>query len=60
VPHHNLEFSLEVILDHKLVIKTMTLLVFSPGSCSESLSLRRNQYRRESKICSWNCPGTRS
>jgi hypothetical protein len=45
-PRHNLEFTFEVILDHKLEIKTMTL-VFSPGSRSESLSLPRNQYRRE-------------
>jgi hypothetical protein len=56
-PRHNLELTLEVILDHKLVIKTMTLLVFSPGSCSESLSLPRNQYRRESKIYSWIVQG---
>jgi hypothetical protein len=59
-PRRNLELTLEVIFDHKLVIKTMTLLVFSPGSRSKSLSLPRNQYRRESKICSWNCSGTRS
>ncbi len=39
-PHHNLQLTLEVILDHKLGIKTMTL-VFSPGSRSESLSLPR-------------------
>ncbi len=45
-PHHILELTLEVILDHKIRIKTMTL-VFSPGSLSESLSLPRNQYRRE-------------
>jgi hypothetical protein len=45
-PRHNLELTLEVILDHKLGIKTMTL-VFSPGSRSKSLSLPRNQYRRE-------------
>ncbi len=43
---HNPELTLEVILDHKLGTKTMTL-VFSPGSRSESLSLPRNQYRRE-------------
>ncbi len=46
MPRHNLELTLEVNLDHKLGIKTMTL-VFSPGSCSKSLSLRRNPYRRE-------------
>jgi hypothetical protein len=46
VPCHNLELRLEVILDHKFRIKTMTL-VFSPGSHSKSLSLPRNQYRRE-------------
>ena len=46
MPRHNLELTLEVILDHKFRIKTMTL-VFSPGSCNESLSLPRNQYRRE-------------
>jgi hypothetical protein len=45
--HHNLELTLEVILEHMLGIKTVTL-VFNPGSRSESLSLRRNQYRRES------------
>ncbi len=45
-PRHNLELTLEVILDHKFRIKTMTL-VFSPGSRNESLSLPRNQYRRE-------------
>jgi hypothetical protein len=45
-PHHNLELTLEVVLDHKLRIKTTTLL-FSPGSRSKSLSLPRNQYRRE-------------
>ncbi len=48
-PRHNLELTLEVILDHKFRIKTMTL-VFSPGSRSESLSLPRNQYRRERYI----------
>jgi hypothetical protein len=47
VPHHNLERTLEVILEHKLRIKTMTL-VFSPGSRSESLSQPRNQYMRKS------------
>jgi hypothetical protein len=46
VPRYNLELTLEVILDHKFGIKTTTL-VFSPGSGSESLSLPRNQYRRE-------------
>ncbi len=46
VQRHNLELTLEVILDHKFGIKTMTL-VFSPGSHSESLSLPRNQYRQE-------------
>jgi hypothetical protein len=45
-PRHILELTLAVILDHKLGIKTMTL-VFSPGSHSNSLSLPRNQYRRE-------------
>jgi hypothetical protein len=45
-PHHILELPLEVILDHKIGIKTMTL-VFSLESHSESLSLPRNQYRRE-------------
>jgi hypothetical protein len=43
---HNLELSHEVILDHKPGIKTVTL-VFNPGSCSESLSLPSNQYRKE-------------
>ena len=46
VPCHILELTLEVILDHKIGIKTM-ILVFSPGSCSKSLSLPRNQCRRE-------------
>jgi hypothetical protein len=46
VPHHILELTLEVILDHKIGIKDHDL-VFSPGSCSESFSLPRNQYRRE-------------
>ncbi len=45
-PRHILELTLEVILDHEIGIKTMTL-VFSAGSCSKSLSLPRNQYRRE-------------
>jgi hypothetical protein len=45
-PRHTLELTLEVTLDHKSGIKTMTL-VFSPGSHRESLSLPRNQYRRE-------------
>jgi hypothetical protein len=46
-PRYNLELTLEVILEHKLRIKTMTL-VFSPGSCSKRLSLPRNLYRIES------------
>ncbi len=46
-PHHNLELTLEVILEHKLRIKTMTIFL-SPGSCSKSLSLPKNLYRRES------------
>ena len=45
-PRHILELTLEVIPDHKLGIKTMTL-VYSPGSRSNSVSLPRNQYRRE-------------
>jgi hypothetical protein len=45
-PRHILELPLEVILDHEIGIKTTTL-VFSPGSRSKSLSLPRNQYRRE-------------
>jgi hypothetical protein len=45
-PHHILELTLEVILDHKIRIKDHDL-VFSPGSPSKSLSLPRNQYRRE-------------
>ncbi len=57
-PRHILELTLEVILDHKIRIKTMTL-VFSPGSCSKSLSLLKESIQ-ERKICSWNCPGTRS
>jgi hypothetical protein len=40
-PHHNLELTLEVILELVLGIKTMNL-VFDPGSRSESLSLPRN------------------
>jgi hypothetical protein len=47
-PGHNLELTLEVILELVLGIKTMTL-VFNPGSHSESLSLPRNQYRKESR-----------
>ncbi len=46
MPRHILEVTLEVILDHKIGIKTMTL-VFSPRLRRESLSLPRNQYRRE-------------
>ena len=46
VPSHILELTLEVILYHKIGIKDHDL-VFSPGSPSESLSLPRNQYRRE-------------
>ncbi len=58
-PRHNLELTLEVILEHVLGIKTMTL-IFNPGSCSNSLSLPKNQYRREiydliSKSQSWIC-----
>jgi hypothetical protein len=49
VPRRNLELTLEVILDHKFGIKTMTI-VFSLGSCSKSLSLPRNQYRRERHV----------
>ncbi len=45
-PRHILELTLEVIRVHKLGIKTMSL-VFSPGSCSNSVSLPSNQYRRE-------------
>jgi hypothetical protein len=45
-PHHILELIVDVILDHKIGIKDHDL-VFSPGSRSESLSLPRNQYRRE-------------
>jgi hypothetical protein len=40
-PLHNLELTLEVILELVLGIKTMTL-VFNPGSRSKSLSLPRN------------------
>jgi hypothetical protein len=46
-PRHNLELTLEVILEHMLGIKTM-ILVFNPGSSSDSLSLPKNLYRRES------------
>jgi hypothetical protein len=46
VPGHNLELTLEVILERELRINTRTL-VFSPGSRSKSLSLPWNQYRRE-------------
>ena len=45
-PCHIIELTLEVILDHKIRIKDHDL-VFSPRSRSESLSLPRNQYRRE-------------
>ncbi len=45
-PCHILKLTFKIILDHKIRIKTMTL-VFSPGSRSESLSLPRNQYRIE-------------
>ena len=45
-PCHIIELTLEVILDHKIGIKDHAL-VFSPGSRSKSLSLLRNQYRRE-------------
>ncbi len=47
VLHHILELTLEVVLEHVLGIKTMTR-IFSPGSRSNSSSLPRNQYRRES------------
>ena len=40
-PHHILELTLEVILEHVLGTKTMTR-IFNPGSLSESLSLPRN------------------
>jgi hypothetical protein len=46
-PCHNLELTLEVILEHVLGIKTMAL-IFNPGSHSNSLSLPKNMYRRES------------
>ncbi len=49
MPHHILELILEVILDHKIKIKDHDL-VFSPGSRSKSLSLPRNQYRRERSV----------
>jgi hypothetical protein len=45
-PHHILELTIEVILDHKIGIKDHDL-VFSPGSRSKSLSVPRNQYKRE-------------
>ncbi len=45
-PRHILELTLEVNLDHKIGIKDHDL-VFSPRSRSKSLSLPRNQYRRE-------------
>jgi hypothetical protein len=45
-PCHILELTLEVILDHMIGIKDHDL-VFSPESRSKSLSLPRNQYRRE-------------
>ncbi len=48
-PRHILELTLEAILDHKIGIKDHDL-VFSPGSLSESLSLPRNQYRREQYV----------
>jgi hypothetical protein len=41
MPHHILEPTLEVILDHVLGIITMTW-IFNPGSWSKSLSLPRN------------------
>ncbi len=40
-PHHNLELTLEVILEHVLGIKTMPL-IFNPGSRNKSLSLPKN------------------
>jgi hypothetical protein len=40
-PHHNLELTLEAILELVLGIKNMTL-VFNPGSHSNSLSLPKN------------------
>ncbi len=46
VPCHNLELTLEIILEHMLRIMTMTK-VFNPGSHSNSLSVPKNQYRRE-------------
>jgi hypothetical protein len=46
VPRHILELTHEVILDDKIGIKDHDL-VFSPGSRSKSLSLPKNQYRRE-------------
>ncbi len=41
VPRYDLELTLEVILEHVLGIKTMTL-IFNPGSHSDSLSLPKN------------------
>ncbi len=41
VPRHNLELTLEVILEHVLRIKTMTW-IFNPESRSNSFSLPRN------------------
>ncbi len=41
VPRHNLELTLEVILEHVLGIKTMTL-IFNPGSRRDSLFLPKN------------------
>jgi hypothetical protein len=41
LPRHNLELTLEVIFEHVLGIKTMTL-IFNPGSPSDSLSLPKN------------------
>jgi hypothetical protein len=40
-PCHNLELTLEVILELVLGIKTITL-VFNPGSRSDNLSLPKN------------------
>ncbi len=45
-PRHILDLTLEVIVDQKIGIKDHDL-VFSPGWRSKSLSLPRNQYRRE-------------
>ncbi len=41
VPHHYLEITLEVILEHVLGMKTMTW-IFNPGSHSNSFSLTKN------------------